>query len=194
MCFKIAGIGMDVGKFKASGGRLMAWIVIPPLLIVGFGLGAYAWQQRAEWRLRQTKSLSDVLPVFIKAQRDANVLIADLGINEQDKIGSEDQLISFLQEAALRRGFTVDAVQVVRREQIRGKNIPVLSASVKGSGKFTAIQLYINEIKSAQQLLSVSSIELTQSSDLQATELFDAKVVFDLLLIEEVLETVGGSQ
>ena len=183
---------MDVGKFKASGGRLMAWIVIPPLLIVGVGLSAYAGQQKAELRLRQSKALSDVLPLFIKAQRDASELIADLGINEQDKIGSEDQLISFLQEAALRRGVTVEAVQVVRREQVRGRKIPVLSASVEGSGELTAIQLYINEIKSAQQLLSVNSIELTQSSDLQSDNVFDAKVVFDLLLIEEVLKTAGG--
>ena len=184
---------MDVGKFKASRGRLMAWIGIPPLLIVSVGLSAYAWAQRADTRLIQNQALSDVLPVFIKAQKDAAELIADLGINEEDKIGSEDQLISFLQEAALRRGFTVDAIQVVRQEKIQGKNVPVLSASVKGSGELTAIQLYINEIKSAQQLLSVSSIQLTQPKKMNTENTFDAKVVFDLLLLEEVLKTAGGS-
>ena len=186
---------MDIGKFKASGGRLMAWIVIPPLLIVTVGMSAYAWQQRAEWQLLQNESLSEVLPVFVKAQREASELITDLGVNEKDKIGSEDQLISFLQEAAVRRAFTVDAVQVVRHEQIRGKNVPVLSASVEGYGEFTAIQLYINEIKSAQQLLSVSSMELTQPDNRQVgKDVFDARVVFDFLLIDEVLKTTGGAK
>ncbi|MEE9369731.1 MAG: hypothetical protein V3V05_12855 [Pontiella sp.] len=185
---------MDVGKFKASRGRLMAWIGIPPLLIVSVGLSAYAWAQKADTRLIQNQALSDVLPVFIKAQKDAAELIADLGINEEDKIGSEDQLISFLQEAALRRGFTVDAIQVVRHEKVRGKNVPVLSASVDGSGELAAIQLYINEIKSAQQLLSVSSIQLTQPKKMNVeNKTFDAKVVFDLLLLEEVLKTAGGT-
>jgi hypothetical protein len=186
---------MDVGKFKASGGRLMAWIVIPPLLIVGAGMSSYAWQQRAEWRLRQNKALSDALPVFIKARQDASELITDLGVNERDKIGSEDQLISYLQEAAVRRAFTVDAVQVVQEELVRGKKIPVLRASVEGSGEFTAIQLYINEIKSAQQLLSISSMELTQPTDRREEDnIFEVRVVFDLLLIDEVLKTTGGSK
>ena len=173
----------------------MAWVVVPPLLIVSIGLSSYAWKERAEWRLQQNKALSDVLPIFIKAQKDASELIEGLGINERDKtIASEDQLISFLQEAALRRRFTVDAVKVVRHEQIRGKNIPVLNASVEGSGELTAIQLYINEIKSAQQLLSVSSIELSQEREHRSEGVYAAKVVFDLLLIDEVLKTVGGAQ
>ena len=186
---------MDVGKFKASKARLMAWIVVPPLLIVGIGLSAHAWKQRAEWRLQQNQTLSDVLPSFIKAQKNASELIESLGINEQDKmIGSEDQLISFLQEAAVRRRFTVDAVKVVRHEQLKGKNIPVLRATVQGFGELTAIQLYINEIKSAQQLLSVNSIELSQDKDHRSADVFATKVVFDLLLIDEVLQTVGGAK
>ena len=172
----------------------MAWIVIPPILMVSVGMSAYALQQRAEWRLRQNRALADVLPEFIEAQKNASGLIADLGINEQDKIGSENQLISFLQEAALRREFTVDAVQVVQREKNREQNIPVLSAEVDGSGEFSAIQLYINEIKLAQRLLSVRSIELSQPSGFKTDDVFEAKVVFDLLLMDEVLKTSGRAQ
>jgi hypothetical protein len=186
---------MDIGKFKASSGRLMAWIVIPPVLIVGVGMSAYAWQQRAEWQLRQNESLSEVMPVFIKAQTAAGKLISDLGVNEKDAIASEDQLISFLQEAAVRRAFTIDAVQVVRHEKVTGQAVPVLSASVEGFGEFSAIQLYINEIKSAQQLLSVRSMDLTQPKKRKADdEIFDARIVFDLLLFDEVLKTTGGSK
>ncbi len=173
----------------------MAWIVIPPVMIVGVGMSAHAWQQRAEWRLRQNEALSDVLPVFIKAQGAAAELIEDLGVNQKDAISSEDQLISFLQEAAVRRAFTIDAVQVIRHDKQKGKTVPVLSASVEGFGEFTAIQLYINEIKSAQQLLSVRSMDLTQPKKRkQDDEIFEARVVFELLLIDEVLQTTGGSK
>ena len=186
---------MDVGKFKASGRRMMAWVVIPPVMIAGIGLSTYAWKQRAEWQLRETQAISDVLPVFITAQKKASDLITDLGINKEGQIGSEDQLISFLQEAALRNNFTVDAIQVVRREKNRGNQVPVLSASVQGSGEFADIQLYVNEIKSAQQLLSVNTMEIQQTFGIDMEEaLFEASVVFDLVLIEEVLKSKGGLQ
>jgi hypothetical protein len=102
---------MDVGKFKASKRRLMAWIVIPPVIIVGVGLSAFALQERAQWRLQQTQSLSDVLPPFIQSQREASELVAGLGLGDEDRIGTEDQLITELNEAAYKHGFTVDSVR-----------------------------------------------------------------------------------
>ena len=167
----------------------MAWIVVPPLLIVVVGLGSSAWLKRSEWRLRQTESLSDILPAFIEAQREARELIDGLVLDKEDQIGSEDRLISFLQEVAFRRGFTIDAVQVARREQAQDKEIPVLNAMVEGSGEFTDIQCYINEIKLSQQLLSVNSINLTQPRMQDQKGLFKARIVFDLLMVDEVLST-----
>lgn len=185
---------MDVGTFKASQARLMAWIVIPPLLIVGVGLSSYAWQQRAVWRLQQTRSLSDVLPLVIESKREATKLIGDLGLSAKSAIGSEDQMISFLQEVAVKHGVMIESIQVVRREPERGENIPVLSASVESLGEFTALQLYVNEIKSAQSLLSVSSLELTQPREQISKDIFEANITFDLMLIDEVLKTSGGIQ
>lgn len=184
---------MDVGIFKASQARLMAWIVIPPMLIVGVGLSSYAWSQRTEWKLQQAQSLSDVLPLVIESKREAAKLIGDLGLNEKSAIASEDQLISFLQEVALKHGVTVESVKVVRRELARGENIPILSASLEGAGTFAALQLYVNEIKSAQSLLSVNSLRLSQPRKRISEDLFEASIVFDLMLIDEVLKTTGGS-
>jgi hypothetical protein len=184
---------MDIGIFKASRARLMAWIVIPPMLIVGVGLSSYAWRQRTIWKLQQTQSLSDVLPLVIESKREAEKLIGDLGLDDKSAIGSEDQLISFLQEIAVKRGVTVESVMVVRREPARGENIPVLSASVKGAGAFSALQLYVNEVKSAQSLLYVNALSLTQPRERMLDAVFEANIVFDLMLIDEVLKTTGGS-
>jgi len=186
---------MDVGKFKASQKRLMMWITVPPLLISSVGLSAYAWKQQAEWKLKQTESLSEALPVVIQARTDAGRLISDLGLNKESAIGSEDQLISFLQEAAMRRGFTIDSVQVVRREAKDSQGIPVLMANIEGTGEFTAIQLYINEVQSAQHMLSVNTLELTQPrQQIIAGNGFKANISFNLLLIDEILQTTGDVQ
>lgn len=184
---------MDVGIFKASRARLMAWIIIPPMLIVGVGLSSYAWCQRTIWKLQQTQSLSDVLPLVIESKRAAAKLIGDLGMDDKSSIASKEQLISFLQEIAVKRGVTVESVKVVRREPARGENLPVLSASVAGAGTFTALQLYVNEVKSAQSLLYVNSLKLSQPRERILDDMFEASIVFDLMLIDEVLKTTGGS-
>ena len=185
---------MDVGMFKVSKARLITWIVIPPVLIAAVGLSSYAFRQRAEWRLKQTQSLSDVLPAVIQAQAEVRKLFEDLGLSEENRIASEDQLISLLQEKAIQRNITFKTVQVVRRDKSKGANIPALSATVEAYGDVAAFQLYLNDIKMAQPLLTASSIKIDQEADGGQDGDFELKVVFDLLLVDEVLMARGGPQ
>lgn len=185
---------MDVGIFKVSKNRLIAWIVIPPVLIVTVGLSSYALRQRAEWRLRQAQALSDVLPTVIKAQTAVRQLFEDLGLTKEKRIASEDQLISLLQEKAMQRKINFKTVQVVRRDKSKGSDIPVLSAVVEAFGDVGAFQLYLNDIKVAQPLLTANSIEIEQRIEDGQDGDFELKVVFDLLLVDEVLKASGGSQ
>lgn len=185
---------MDVGTFKVSKRRLIAWIVIPPVLIFAVGLSSYALSQKAEWRLQQAQSLSDVLPAVSGAQTAVRQLFEDLGLSKEKRIASEDQLISLLQETAMQRKITFKTVQVVRRDQSKGSNIPVLSAVVEAFGDVGAFQLYLNDIKMAQPLLTASSIKIDQRTDGGRDGDFELKVIFDLLLLDEVLKASGGSQ
>lgn len=185
---------MDVGMFKVSKARLIAWIAIPPVLIAAVGLSSYALRQRSEWRLKQTQSLSDVLPAVIQAQAEVRQLFEDLGLSEANRIASEDQLISLLQEKAFQRNITFKTVQVVRRDKSKGANIPALSATVEAYGDVAAFQLYLNDIKVAQPLLTASSIKIDQEADGGQDGDFELKVVFDLLLVDEVLMARGGPQ
>ncbi len=186
---------MDVGIFMASGGRLRAWLIIPPLLIVSVGLGSHAWQQRAEWRLQETQALSEVLPPFIAARKDAVELIEGFKTAAGGELGSEDQLISFLQDMAQKNDFIVGAVNVVDRKRQQQKAVPVLNAVVSGQGNFTAIHLYINEVKTEQHLLSVSSLKIKQPTELtEGDGLYDVEIVFELLLLDEMKAFSGGVQ
>ena len=186
---------MDVGKFKVSGIRLKTWLILPPLLMASVGLGSHAWRQRAQWRLQETKALSAVLPTFIAARKDAIGLFEGFKTATGGELGSEDQLISFLQDMAQQNNFMVDTVNVVSRNKQRQKKaIPVLNAVVRGEGDFTAIQLYINEVKSEQRLLSVNSIKIVQPTDVSGGDLFDVEIVFELLLLDEMKSFNGGIQ
>ncbi len=186
---------MDVGIFKASKVRLMAWIAIPPALILGVGLGSYAWHERAAWRLKEAKALEDVLPAFIGARADAEKLVAELGLENGNMIANEDQLLSVINEAAARKGFIIESMQVERKVPGKGQDIPLLVATVEGSGKFTAIQLFANELVAAHKLLSVSSIALDQPrDDAGKSGLFEVRITFELMQIDEVLQTAGGVQ
>ncbi len=183
---------MDVGIFMASGGRLRAWLMIPPLLIVGLGLGSHAWQQRAQWQLQKTTALSEVLPPFIAARKDAVVLFESFKIAEGGELGSEDQLISFLQDMAQKNDFLVDTVSVVSQQQQQKKVVPVLNAVVRGEGDFTSIELYINEVKTEQRLLSVNSIKIAQPTESSGGELYEVEIVFELLLLDDLKAFNGG--
>lgn len=186
---------MDVGIFKVSKTRMIAWIVIPPVLIAAVGLSSYAFRQRAEGRLNQTQALSDVLPAIIGAQKETKQLFEDLGLSKEKRIASEDQLISLLQEKAIQRNISFETVQVVRRDKSKGSSIPVLRAVVEAYGNVGAFQLYLNDVKLAQPLLTASSIQIDQRiDDGGGGGDFALMVVFDLLLADEVLNASGGSQ
>ena len=185
---------MDVGIFMVSGGRLRMWLIIPPLLMVSVGLGSHAWQQRAQWRLQETKALSDVLPPFVAARRDAVELIEGFKTSSGEELGSENQLISFLQDMAQKNNFMVGTVNVVVREKRQQKDVPVLNAVVRGQGDFTAIQLYINEVKTEQRLLSVSSIKIVQPTERSIGDGYDVEIIFELLLLNEMKAFNGGVQ
>ena len=80
---------MDVGKFKVSGIRLKTWLIIPPLLMASVGLGSRAWQRRAQWRLQETKALSEVLPPFITARKNTIDLFEGFKTATGGELGSE---------------------------------------------------------------------------------------------------------
>lgn len=185
---------MDVAIFKASRIRLIVWIAIPPLLITSVGLSLFALKQKAQWQLQQTQALSDVLPSVIEARKDIEKLFEELGLSKENRIASEDELISLLQEKARSRDMGFPNIQVIRNDKIQGSNVPVLSAVVESSGDIKAFQFYLNDIKSAQPLLNVSSITLKQKAGRGRGDLptFDLRVVFDLLLVDDVLKS-GGS-
>ncbi len=87
----------------------------------------------------------------------------------------------------------MDTVSVLTGKK-QQKAVPVLNAIVRGSGSLTAIQLYINDVKTEQRLLSVSSIKITQPSEGSNRELYHAEIVFELLLLSEMKAFNGGIQ
>jgi len=178
----------------ASGRRLKAWLIIPPLLIVSVGMGSHAWQQRAQWQLEKTKALSDVLPAFIESRKEAIALFEGFRTAGGEELGSEDQLISFLQDMAQQNDFIVDSINVVDRKNRQQAAVPVLNAVVRGAGDFTAIQLYINEVKAGQRLLSVGSIKIAPPDNLSGGNLYDVEIIFELLLLDDMKAFNGGIQ
>ncbi|MCF7849622.1 MAG: hypothetical protein K9M45_12290 [Kiritimatiellales bacterium] len=172
---------MDVGKFKASRKILQGWVVIPPLLIVLVGLGSYPIQRKAYWSLKRTKALHEILPMFVQIRRESTEVI-QLFQGSEDEISMEDQLISFLQEAAQECGFTVDSVNVERQRLKPGEKLPVLRVAVKGVGSFNTIERYLNEVAQAEYLLSEEAIRLSRARD-QAMDHYSAEIIFERLLV-----------
>jgi hypothetical protein len=184
---------MDVGIFKAGKIRMALWIVVPPVLIVSVGLSSYAMQQRAEWRLQETKALSDVLPDVVNAKQDVKKLYDNLGLSREKRITTGDQLIGILEEKARLHGVDVKKTQILDREIAKGSKIPVISVIVDASGSFADFQLFLNDVKSAHPLVSARTITLQQGDESERKAGFDLRVVFDLLLVNDVLKASGGT-
>jgi len=184
---------MDIGIFKASKARLAMWIVIPPMLIVTVGMSSFAWQQRATWRLEETRALSDVLPDVINAKRDVQQLYDDLGLSEEKRITTGDELISILEEEARNRSIVIQRTQIIDRDAPKESRIPVISVIVDATGEFSDFQKFLNDIKLAHPLVSARSIVMDQGVEGDRNSGFEMKVVFDLLLVGDVLKASGGN-
>jgi len=186
---------MDVGIFMVSGWRLRAWLIIPPLIMVSVGMGSHAWQQKAEWQLQETTALSEVLPSFITARKEAIDLVEGFKSERSGELASKDQLGSFLQDMAEQNNFSMGtAVSMPDQKNKQQKAVPVQNFVVVGAASFTDIQLFINEVKTEQKLLSVNSIQIKQPTELSEDGLYDVEIVFELLLLDEMKAFNGGVQ
>jgi hypothetical protein len=170
---------MEVGKFKASRGRLVAWILVPPLLIVGIGLSSFAMKLQSEADLNRTRRLAEVLPNVVMARQEAEALLDGFYNSEAGSVQSEDELISFLQGYAAKVDFRVDSLKVDRRA--KGPT-PVLVATVKGNGSFSEVQQFLGDVTASQQLLSESTLQITQIIDDYGVASCRMDVTFELVL------------
>lgn len=174
---------MDVGKFKASRARLTMWIIIPPLLVSGIGLSSHALRLQSQWSLSRTEKLTDVLPKSVQAQKQGRRLLEQF--HRLETVQSEDELISFLREAAQRTGFMIDSLKVERKVSTKSK-MPVLVASVRGSGSFEVIQKYLGDTAVRQPLLFENSLKVSGASRSVEGRGFAVDVVFELLMLNGI--------
>ncbi len=183
---------MDVGIFKASKTRLVLWIIIPPLLITLVGLSSYSMRQRAVWKLEQTRAMSDIMPDVIQAREDVHQLYDSLGLSAGKRITSGDQLIALLEESARKRNISLRRTQILERDKEQGREVPVISAIMEATGELNNFQLFLNDVKSSYSLVSARSIVLNEGREEMDESSFQLKVVFDLLLVNEVMKSSGG--
>ncbi len=184
---------MDVGKFKVSRVRLTLWLMVPPVLVLGIGLSSFALQLQSEWQLNRTRELADVLPRIVSVQRKIDRVTEAFHGDDHEMLRSEDELISFLQEAARKVGFTVDSLKVERKSGIQGINFPLLTAKVTGSGSLGSIHTFLRDVTAAQHLLSESSLTISQSNRLADEKLCSADISFELLLFDGAKKALTGS-
>lgn len=182
---------MDIGKFKSSRGRLILWVLIPPVLIVSVGLSSQGLRTQSEWKLKRAEALVDVLPRLAQVQGEAKQVINTFRGEQSTSIKTEDELISYLQNAASKVGFTIDSLKVERRPSA-ASNVPMLVADVKGVGTFIDVENYIGEVSSGQHLLYESSLRVSRSSHAVRADECQASITFDLVLFNSINASGGG--
>ena len=77
---------------------------------------------------------------------------------------------------------------MIDRETPKGSKIPVISVIMDASADFADFQLFLNDIKSAHPLVSTRAITLERGDEGLKESGFEVKVVFDLLLVGDVLK------
>ncbi len=167
----------------------MAWILIPPVLIVGVGLSAHALQLQSKWKLERTKGFAAVLPKLVLTQNEAQKLLQDFG--KVSSIESEDQFISFLQGVAQKTNFSIDSLKVERKSKDSSRS--VLVASVKGTGRFLAIEAFIGDVSASHPLLSETAMQISRIVKSYQDNHFKADITFELVLFKPA-KTGGGSK
>ena len=182
---------MDVGKFKVNRVRLILWLAIPPALALGLGLSTYALRLRSEWKLSLTSKLATVLPSLVYTQEKARDLLVDFQNSPSREIQSEDQMISFLQDASQRTGFTVDSLKVDRRRSPLNSDMSLLKAQIIGLGRLEAIEQFMHEVSDGQYLLSEKMLKISKSASSFDSDLFQTEMELELLLFNSVTGAGG---
>lgn len=182
---------MDVGKFKSNRVKLTLWIMIPLFLMTGLGLSCYGLRLQSEWKLNRTKVVANILPQLGVSKQQALDLVNEFQGDKSDVVRSEDEFISFLQNAADKANFMVDSLKVDRKESAAG-NMPLLVASVRGEGKYLDIETYMSDVTARQHLLTVSSLKISQSNRMGDETSCRAEITFELILFDAAELNLGG--
>jgi hypothetical protein len=84
----------------------------------------------------------------------------------------------------------VDTLKVERKTAAANGSLPVLMANVRGSGSFEAVQVFLGDVTSRQQLLTESSLQISQGSQSLGEDICRADISFELILFN--LKKPGG--
>lgn len=181
---------MDVGVFKVSRLRLILWLGIPPVLIVGMTMSSYILSLRSQWKLDRVSALSEVLPKLNQTRQDAHGLLVRFESTTEQAVRTEDQLISFLQDYAQMSGFQIDSLNAERGAPVAG--YPVLVAKVRGSGTYEEIEVFLGDVEKAHHLISETSLTLSRIKGGDKADMFDVAVEFQMTLFKSALVAKGG--
>lgn len=181
---------MDVGKFKASPLRLTAWIMIPPLVIVGIGLASQAMRLQSEWKLSRTKELSDVLPRMVQVRKQSNDLLDKF--MSPSVLKNQGDLMAHLYDVANDTGFTVESV--TPSESKSDEEMSVARARIEGYGSFKSVQRYLGKVILNQPLVYESSLRISNNKRGELMQNECKAIVTVDLLMPSVLQQERGTR
>ena len=174
--------------------RLILWILLPPFIITGIGLSAYALRLQAEWEQNRTTLLSKALPRLDRAQQNARALLTGFRTSEAYSIRSEDDLIAYIRDIERKSDFTIETLEVKRKDSGKGRS--VLIAQVRGVGRFGTIEKFISDAVTGQYLLYESRIEIRESRGLESSssDQLGVSITFELILLDSLKSTGGRGE
>jgi hypothetical protein len=174
---------MDLGLFRHDRTTMMAWFVVPLLVVLNVQYGLHVYCSYGEQRLARQEALARQLPALNRRVALATDVAAGFAVPSRTDAENAEALGAKMSDAADRGGFTIDSVQIDKGDPARaakgiGAPPPGVRLTVKGEGNLSSIIKFAREVQGPQTLVVVADCRI-RAQRLTPEPSYEAEFTFD---------------
>jgi len=172
---------MDLGIFKARRAHFVAWLAVPPLLILAVHIGANAYGRWVTRELDQRRSFWALMPEMQRQLGRGQKRVALYALREEAGADAIETVSARFNASARHHGLTIFSLGIEKADGAASPGSSILTATLKAEGSFLSLLKFLNEMQ-AEGLASLFSAQLGVVR-FEPEAVYEAEFVFECHVI-----------
>lgn len=154
---------MDCTPFIRTRWLPVAWIAVPLLVLVGFGLAVNGFLRHQLISFDQRKTMAAMAPELERAAVDADRFLDRFRLNAPAGTSAQDFFIGMVSSAAEQTGFLTESIYVDQQTLDDVAGVAKVIIRLRGTGTARQTAEFLNSVYEADSMLSIDTLKMAPS-------------------------------